>query len=301
MKPAGVLVDLGPVTAKKLLANGITGLEHKNVPSAALVAELLLMHVLQCDRTKLYAHPDRQISISELHFYSELLERRISGVPLQYLTGKQEFWGLEFEVNPSVLIPRPETEHLIEVVLERLGSRRNDPLQIADVGTGSGCIAVTLARELPNARIVAIDIASAALDVARSNAQRQMVNNCIGFRQMDLLTDFVNLGANEKTEFDVIVSNPPYVGRQDSADLQREVIEHEPHLALFAGEEGLEIYPRLIEQSAKLLRPGGLLAIELGHGLANRVRALVASADWHDVAITDDLAGIPRVLAAKRS
>ena len=283
------------------LAQGIARLEAGRVPSAALAAELLLLHLLGRDRTWLYAHPEDTLSEAHLANYKDLIERRAEGVPVQYLTGRQEFWGLEFEVNPSVLIPRPETEHLIEVALERLGERRSAPLRVADVGTGSGCLAVALARELPLARIVATDISSEALTVARRNAARHGVSERTEMLQMDLLQSYLRADDTQGAVFDLIVSNPPYVGHTERPSLSREVAEHEPHQALFAGEHGLDVYPQLIAQAAMLLRLGGLLVVELGYGLAERVSSLIAKSPyWTHVNITNDLAGIPRVLAAER-
>jgi release factor glutamine methyltransferase len=286
---------------RNTLARGVARLEAASVPSAPLTAELLLLHLLQRDRTWLYAHPEHALSPEELVQYDDLLQRRAEGVPVQYLTGRQEFWGLEFEVNPTVLIPRPETEHLIEVALDRLGRLRNEPLRIADVGTGSGCIAVALAREFPQAQVVAMDISAAALKVAERNAARHGVQDRIGLVQTNLLQFRLPPNAPSAERFDLIVSNPPYVGRAERHDLQREVVEHEPHEALFAGEQGLDVYPQLVAQAAELLKPGGVLILELGFGQAERVAALVADRGiWTEVRITDDLAGIPRVLAAER-
>ena len=246
---------------------------------------------------------------------------------MQYLTGRQEFWGLDFEVSPAVLIPRPETEHLIEVALERLGARRAETLVIADVGTGSGCIAVALARELPQARFVATDISAEALEVARRNAVRHGVAHRVGFLEADLL-DLGGLPVaqvlppsfggepeapsqatgpdpsrwfSRPEAFDLIVSNPPYVARDEAAQLQREVRDHEPEIALFGGPTGVEIYGRLIGQAASLLRPGGQLVLELGYNAADHVRSLLAAQPgWVGMSVTSDLAGIPRVLAAAR-
>jgi release factor glutamine methyltransferase len=271
------------------------------VPSAPLAAELLLLHLLDRDRSWLYAHPDEIIGESDLAEYDMLLKRRVEGVPVQYLTGEQEFWGLDFEVNPDVLIPRPETEHLIEAALERMGRRRNDPLFIADVGTGSGCIAVALAREFPASEIVATDISAAALEVAGRNTVRHGVQSRVELIQANLLEPYLAPKSARIEHFDLIVSNPPYVGRAEQPSLQREVVEHEPHQALFAGEYGLNVYPELISQAATLLKPGGVLVLELGHGQSERVRTMVAEdGSWGLVSVTNDLAGIPRVLAAER-
>src|ERR1700680_1629587 len=253
------------------LRAAIARLEESKVSSAPLAAELLLMHVLQRDRTWLYAHPEFELSPTDVAAYAQLIERRSEGVPTQYLTGRQEFWGLEFEVGPGVLIPRPETEHVIEVALERLGARRAEPLRIADVGTGSGCIAIALARELPRAEIVATDISAAALDYAQRNAAHHRVSNRIQFLKTDLLEAAIEAPSSAQSGFDLIVSNPPYVGRGDAASLSREVREHEPAEALFAGDDGLAIYPALIEQAARKLATNGILVLGLGSTGATHV------------------------------
>ncbi len=290
------------------LKEGMALLRAGNVPSSTLAAELLLMHALACDRTWLYTHPEIEIDASAARKYFGLIARRAAGEPTQYLTGKQEFWGLEFEVTPAVLIPRPETEHVIEVALERLGARGikinmrtgepSPPLRIADVGTGSGCLAVALAHELPHAEIFATDISVPALDVARRNAARHGVLSRVHFFEGDLLKPV----SASSGSFDLIVSNPPYVAQDDAATLAREVREHEPHAALFGGPSGIEMYARLIEQAGELLRSSGVLVLELGYNSAQPVRAiLVEQRNWVNVSVTDDLAGIPRVLGAERA
>lgn len=279
-----------------------------NVPSSTLAAELLLMHALHHDRTWLYTHPEAELDAPLARIYFALIARRAAGEPTQYLTGKREFWGLEFEVNPDVLIPRPETEHVIEVALERLGARGikinmrtgapTPPLRIADVGTGSGCLAVVLAHELPHAEIFATDISAAALEVARRNAARHGVASRVHLFEGDLLKPvFASLGS-----LDLIVSNPPYVAQGDAPTLAREVRDHEPHAALFGGPSGIEMYERLIQQARELLRPRGVLVLELGYNSAPHVRAILAEQqNWVNVSVTNDLAGIPRVLAAERA
>ncbi len=295
-----------PVAARSRDIRGALGaaiarLESEGVPSAPLVAELFLMHVLGRDRTFLYAHPEHALDAAEAARFAQLIEQRAAGTPVQYLTGRQEFWGLEFEVNPSVLIPRPETEHVIEVGLARLGARRADPLTVADVGTGSGCLAVALARELPNAHIVATDVSPAALEVAARNAARHGVAAHVEFRRANFLRTYWPDSRPTKRCFDLIVSNPPYIGLDEAASLPREVREHEPREALFAGPEGMGAYPRLIAQAESLMKSGGWLIIELGHKSAPRVAPLVQNARWLDVAIERDLAGIDRVLSAQRA
>jgi release factor glutamine methyltransferase len=286
------------------LTEAMARLGAAHVPSHALAAELLLMHVLGRDRAWIYTHPEAPLDTAAMESYFALVGRRAAGEPVQYLTGKQEFWGLEFEVTPAVLIPRPETEHVVEVALERLSARgaSGRPLRIADVGTGSGCIAVALARELPHAEIVATDISPAALEVARRNAARHAASDRIHFLQTDLLESLLansRVSGHESHLFDLIVSNPPYIARDEAASLPREVREHEPEEALFGGAAGLEIYARLIEQAGSLLSPGGILIVELGYGSDERVQEMFhVKHCWHKVSILNDLAGIPRVLSA---
>jgi release factor glutamine methyltransferase len=283
------------------------------VSSATLAAELLLMHVLGRDRAWIYAHPEELVQTSAMEKYFELLARRAAGEPTQYLTGKQEFWGLEFEVTPAVLIPRPETEHVIEVALERLGERgikidmrTGEPspiLRIADVGTGSGCLAIALAHELPHAEIFATDISGETLEVAQRNAARHGVADRIHFLQTDLLQKLLDQAPNASDElqsFDLVVSNPPYVALNDAEALPREVRDHEPATALFGGATGVELYDRLIGQAAELLAERGILVLELGYNCADGVRALLSrQRAWVNISVTNDLAGIPRVIAAE--
>lgn len=287
-------------TVRSALRDGMAQLAAANTPSHALAAELLLMHVLGRDRAWIYAHPEPELSEQASGNFFELIARRASGVPTQYLTGKQEFWGLEFEVTPAVLIPRPETEHIIEVALRRLdersGAKRQESLRIADVGTGSGCIAIALAKELPNAQILATDISADALKIALRNAGKHGVVRRVRFVQCDLFES----QQGERHTFDLIVSNPPYIARAEERELAREVREHEPEQALFAGATGTEIYARLIAQSSELLRTGGLLVVEMGYDASERVRSMLSADSWVDIRITNDLAGIPRVISAER-
>jgi release factor glutamine methyltransferase len=289
------------------LKEAIERLRAAQVPSYTLAAELLLMHTLGRDRTWIYSYPEALVDPAVLNRFFEYVARRSSGEPTQYITGKQEFWGLEFEVTPAVLIPRPETEHVVEVALERLGPRGikinmatgapSPPLIVADVGTGSGCLAIALANELPHAKVVATDISAAALEVAQRNASRLGFSDRVTFLQTNLLTSI-----HEERSFDVVVSNPPYVGRNEASQLPREVREHEPDSALFGGQTGIEIYAQLVEQSAARLNRRGLLVLELGYNSADHVRSLLQGQPaWVNISITNDLAGIPRVIAAERS
>src|SRR5229473_5052278 len=288
------------------LKNGLAQLREARVPSFTIAAELLLLHALGRDRTWLYAHPEEQVSPADADRFFALVARRVNGEPTQHLTGKQEFWGLEFEVTRDVLIPRPETEHVIEVALDRLAVREiragrkqtfgAEGLQIADIGTGSGCIPVALAKELPGATIYATDISNAALAVARRNAARHSVSDQIHFLESNLLDEASHLSRF----FDLIVSNPPYIGRREASTLMREVRDHEPEVALYGGEEGYELYAELIAQAAAKLKPGGILVLELGHNSLPVVQPLLDAPLWTNVGATNDLAGIPRVIAAER-
>jgi release factor glutamine methyltransferase len=306
--------NISALDVRAALKEGMARLRAAHVPSHTLATELLLMHALGRDRTWIYTHPEFLLDAEATEKYLGLIARRAAGEPTQYLTGKQEFWGLEFEVTPAVLIPRPETEHVMEVALARLGPRGfkihldsglpREKLRGADVGTGSGCLAVALAYELPHAEIFATDISAAALEVARRNAARHAVADRIHFLQTNLLDGLSDQAANggkKLRHFDLIVSNPPYVAREDGAQLQREVRDHEPHEAVFGGPTGVELYARLIEEAGNLLRTGGILALELGYNSAEHVRAILAEQKcWRNVTFTNDLAGLPRVVAADR-
>ena len=293
--------------ARTALKQGIAQLRDANVTSFTLAAEMLLLHTLGRDRTWLYSNPEEEVSPEQLSLFLSLVARRAHGEPVQHLTGKQEFWGLEFEVTPDVLIPRPETEHLIEVALDRLAvcelragrkqTLTGEGVTIADIGTGSGCIAIALAKALPGANIYATDVSPAALTVARRNAVRHHFCDRIHFLESKLLD---RLARERQHSLDLVVSNPPYIGRRESAGLEREVRDHEPHSALFGGEEGYELYAPLIAQAAQFLRPGGILVLELGHSSLPAVRPLLDSRHWSNVGVTDDLAGIPRVISAER-
>jgi release factor glutamine methyltransferase len=260
-------------------------------------AELLIMFTLDCDRAYLYAHPERALTSDETQRYDEALARRAAGVPAQYITGHQEFWGMDLIVSPAVLVPRPETEHVIETVLELAkpdgrGCPSPHDLRIADVGTGSGAIALALAKELPSAEIHATDISPGALEVARANAARHELNSRIAFHHGDLLAGL------PQGQFDFVVSNPPYVGELEEEQVQLEVRKFEPQNAVFAGSTGLEVIERLIPQARQALRPGGWLVFEISGTIATGVRLLLS--DWNDIKITNDLQGIARVARARK-
>ncbi len=286
---------------KETLASAITSLSQADVPSPRLNAELLLMFVLNCDRAYLFAHPERGFSSDEQSRYDAALAERAHGVPTQYITGHQEFWGMDFIVSPAVLIPRPETEHLIESVIEvaRVGGQECPPhtgqtrtLRMVDVGTGSGCIALALAKEIPHAEIHATDISAAALEVARANAARLQFENRIQFHQTDLLEGLTGT-------FDFVVSNPPYVGESEEDHVQFEVRKFEPRNAVFAGPIGVEVIARLIPQAQAGLRPGGWLLIEISGTIVQPVQQLLG--DWNQVRVVPDLQSIPRVVLAQKT
>ena len=276
--------------------------------SAHRDALLLLLHALGISRAALHADPGRILTLDQQALYEDLILRRLASEPIQYITGEQEFYSLTLHVSPAVLIPRPETEFLVEAVLAELDPASH--FQILDVGTGSGAIAIALAHHLPNAHVTATDISSAALALASSNAARHHLSSRIRFVEADLL-DFSNLfilseGAAAEVEgpapplsaFDAIVSNPPYVPAADRATLHPQVRDFEPAAALFAGPDGLEIYRRLIPQARAALKPGGLLALEIGHGQRDAVAALLAG--WNALRFVDDLQQVPRTALARK-
>jgi release factor glutamine methyltransferase len=259
--------------------------------AAARDAEFLLLHALQISRTTLHAHPNREVTSEDAATYQTLIDRRLKLEPIQYITTRQEFYGLSLTVTPAVLIPRPETEHLVEAVLARL--HHDQPLRIADVGTGSGAIAIALATHLHRAEITALDLSPAALEIAKQNAEEHNVSGRIRFILSDLLAEIPGTQT-----FEAIVSNPPYVPESDLPTLHPQVREHEPATALFAGSDGLDIYRRLIPQAHAALKPDGLLAMEIGHGQREALARLLTG--WAQVGFINDLQQIPRVALARR-
>ncbi len=274
------------MTLKTALAQGVKLLSDGGVPAPRLTAEVLLAHALQRERIYLIAHAGDDISdLAQLHF-GRYLHERLQGKPTQYITKRQEFYGRDFRVEPGVLIPRPETELLIELAVPHL----QPGMRVLDIGAGSGCIAITLALEAA-VQSVATDLSPTALRIAaRNNAT---LHGGVQFVQADLASPFA------PASFDAVVSNPPYIPEHDRHSLAAEVRDHEPASALFAGPDGLDIYRRLIPQAAHVLRPGGLLALELGFGQAQAIELLLDG--WLDVSLYPDLAGIPRVALARRT
>ena len=287
---------------KMKLNSAIARLSENAVPSPRMNAELLMMFSLGCDRAYLHAHPERELSPEESRRYEQALSQRERGTPAQYITGHQEFWGMDLIVTPAVLIPRPETEHAVETVLRLVRASEGAPgedarpplsrVRIADVGTGSGCIALALAKELPTAEIYATDISSEALEVARANASRLQMASRIEFSRNDLLA---GLGASE---FDFVVSNPPYIGESEADEVQLEVRKFEPRRAVFAGPTGLEVIEQLIPQAYSKLRGNGWLVMEISGTIVNGVKDLLD--EWKQKQVINDLQGIPRIVAAQK-
>jgi release factor glutamine methyltransferase len=255
-------------------------------------AELLLRHVLKLERAALLARWKKHVDEPDVEQYTALLQRRLAGEPVQYITGEAEFYGMTIRVTPDVLIPRPETEHIVEKVIE-LAPLFPRP-RIVDVGTGSGAIAIAIAHEWPKAQVTAIDLSPSALEIARDNGRSLGVAGRIRLLCGDLFAPV----AGER--FDFVVSNPPYVAQSDRSSLAVEVRDYEPELALFAGEDGLEVYRRLIPAAHKALDDGGWVVLEIGYGQSEAVRELLAACGFESIEFAADLQGIPRVASARR-
>jgi len=272
------------MTLQTALLQGAALLKDAGIAAPRLTTEVLLSHALHCERVYLYAHPEQELKEVEWIHYGRYLHERMEGKPTQYITGRQEFYGREFRVTPDVLIPRPETEHVVEVALETARAAR----RILDIGTGSGALAVTLQLET-DAAVWATDISAAAAAVAAGNAAR------LGARLQVVVCDLME--AIGPGTIDLIVSNPPYVPGTQREGLQREVRDWEPGVALFGGARGFELYERIVSDAPRVLRPGGWLIMELGFGSLDHLRGLLAG--WKDERVEPDLAGIPRVIAAR--
>jgi release factor glutamine methyltransferase len=271
------------LTIQTALLQGHKLLDDARISAPRLTAEVLLAHAIGCRRAWLFAHSSDDLKELWWIHYGRYLHQRLKGVPTQYITGRQEFFGREFRVTPDVLIPRPETEHVIEEALKHPAG------VMLDIGTGSGAIAVTLALET-SAQVFATDVSEAALNIAQGNAAKW--NAAVHFAACDLGSAFPDAA------FDAVVSNPPYIAESAREGLQPEVRDHEPQRALFGGADGLAIYRRLIPEAARLLKPGGRLLLELGYDSLDPVRAMLAG--WESIEVAHDLAGIPRVLSAEK-
>lgn len=265
-------------------------LEKKNIESPRTNAEHLLAHVLKCKRLDLYLAFDRPLKENETDIYRELIVRRGKTEPLQYIVGTVEFYGLEFKVNPSVLIPRPETELLIEKILESVN--KEDSLKILDIGTGSGNIAVSLAKNLSNSTLTAIDISEDAIEVAEENSELNNINGQISFYKID----FVNEQGFNESNFDLIVSNPPYVSINDYSELSPELKDHEPKIALTDNKDGLNFYSEISKKAQTLLNKNGKLFFEVGMGQAEEVKTILIQNSFSDIEIFKDYSNIERVV-----
>ncbi len=274
------------MTLQTALTQGTEILQKAAISVPRLTAEVLLCHALHCERAYLYAHgADELTELAWIH-YGRYLNERLKGKPTQYITHRQEFFGRDFHVNADVLIPRPETEHLVEAAVGHLKGRPD--ARTLDVGTGSGAIAISVALESGRS-VLASDISVAALAVAERN--RKTHNAPVHFFAADLID------AVEANSIDLLISNPPYVPAADMANMQSEVRDWEPHIALFAGDSGFEIYRRLISGAESVVRPGGRLLMELGYQSLAGVKEFLAIS-WNDIAVLSDLAGLPRVIGA---
>jgi release factor glutamine methyltransferase len=271
-------------------------LRRAGVPEARREAASLLEHVTGRDRTFLITSAETALAPEEVNRLRALVERRAAGEPLQYITGHQEFYKLDFEVTPDVLIPRPETELLVEAALDLL-DERDGPTLVCDVGTGSGCIAVSLLHELPDARAVGVDISQPALRVAARNAARAGVNERLSL----VVSDGLNALDARRARFTMIVSNPPYVAEDALAGLQREVRDHEPRVALTPGGDGLRLIRALIDEAPRYLNAGGHLLMEIGFDQHEAVRKLIDPRAWKLLDIHQDLQGIPRTVALRKN
>ena len=283
-----------PNSIAEAILQGAHALRKAGVPEARREAGSLLAHVLGRDRTFILSHADDPISEEQLEMFRRTLDWRAAGKPLQYITGHQEFFGLDFEVTRDVLIPRPETELLVEKALELVSTE--SALVICDVGTGSGCIAITLLHELPHAHATAIDVSPEAIEVAKRNASRHSVSERLEFIVSDCFTGL----NNEGPLFDLIVSNPPYVSVRELENLQREVRDYEPHLALEAGADGLSIICRLLVDAGAYLKSGGHFLFEIGFDQHQAIEQLVDPGLWKLLDIYSDLQGIPRTVALEK-
>ncbi|HET7112403.1 MAG TPA: peptide chain release factor N(5)-glutamine methyltransferase [Pyrinomonadaceae bacterium] len=275
-----------------LLRAASRALEGAGVPEARREAGSLLSFVIGKDRTFLISHAEDRLDDSELDRFREAVSRRAEGEPLQYITGVQDFYGREFRVTPDVLIPRPETELLVEAALEAIVGTPTP--SICDIGTGSGCIAVTLLCERSDARAVAVDVSEAALEIAAQNARRHRVSERIELKISDCLN------AMDPTAFDLIVSNPPYVSANALAGLQREVRDHEPLVALSPGADGLSVIRRLLQDGPAFLKPNAHLIMEIGFDQGETVQKLIDPKLWRFVEIRPDLQSIPRIVVVQR-
>jgi release factor glutamine methyltransferase len=281
------------VVLRDVLLDGTKRLKESNIEAPAVEAGAILCHVLGCNRTYLYSHDDYILDDEQYTRYMLLLDERLEGRPVQYITGHQEFMSLDFIVTPHVLIPRQDTEILVEEVIEYAKGIKGDKIEILDIGTGSGCIAVSLAHYISKSRVSALDVSLQALKIAHANATNNNVDPKITFLLGDVFGGLENI--NGRVLFDIIVSNPPYIPSNDISTLEKQVKDYEPYCALDGGKDGLIFYRRIVEQSISYLKPGGLLAFEVGIGQAQDVKGIMDNS-FNNLKIVKDLAGIDRVV-----
>lgn len=284
-----------PPSARRLLERGAQELERVGIPESQWEAERLLRHALGWTREYLLAHPEAPIQAEASGMFFQLVERRRGREPLQYVVGIQEFWGMELRVTPAVLIPRPETEGLVEQVLAHFKSNSS---RLVDVGCGSGCIAIALAKELPEAEVYATETSHPALAVARDNAHRHNLGERIMFYQGDLLQPLFDKGLRQSV--DAVISNPPYITVEEMESLAPEIREYEPRAALVAGNDGLEVIRRLLPEAEALLAPGGRLFLEIGKDMELPLKELLSKSELTWEKTVPDLQGIPRIVIAKK-
>jgi len=269
-------------------------LQNKGIKSVRLNSELLLAHILNCKRLELYLSFERPLQKSEIDIYRELLKRRSSFEPLQYIIGKVEFYGLEFEVNQSVLIPRPETELLVEAIIESV--KKDERINILDIGSGSGNISIALAKNIPSCKVVGLDISKEAIETSKRNAKLNEVENQLMFMKKNILNG-IDIGKNR---FDVVVSNPPYVSVENFANLDPELRLYEPKIALTDESDGLSFYRKISSLSRSLLKNNGKIFFEIGAGQSEAVKKILMDDDYKNIVIKKDFSDIERIIFGEK-
>lgn len=279
---------------KEVLASTVKYFKKHNIEEPRLDAEVLLAHILNKKRIQLYVDFDLPLQKEEMDKYRDLIYKRAHHVPVAYLTGIKEFMSLEFDIDENVLIPRPETEQLVENIIEYCQDNKITEPNIVDIGTGSGVIAISLAHYMNESRVLGIDISDTALRVAKKNIEKHQLGDRVKVVQGNILEPLIRIG---KDNVDIIVSNPPYINERDMKELSKEV-KKEPRLALVAGYDGLKYYRQIIPQAEKILKGGGLLALEIGNKQGEEIKKLLQSS-WHSIDIKQDYAGYDRMIFAK--
>jgi release factor glutamine methyltransferase len=283
------------LTVLEALNSAVNYLQHKEIKSARLNAELLLSHILSCKRLELYLTFERPLQRSEIQKFRNLLHRRSKFEPLQYIIGNVEFYGLEFEINPSVLIPRPETELLVESVIESY--QKENKLAFLDIGTGCGNIAIALAKNLSSSKVVGLDITKESIEIAKRNAKLNQVENRVMFLTKNIFNSF----DDSKSHFDAVVSNPPYISKKDFITLDPELRLYEPRIALTDEGDGLSFYKKISAISLVLLKPNGKLFFEIGAGQSAKVIQILRANKYQNIVVKKDFAGIDRIIIGDKT